>query len=125
MEKSRFISYSLGHENLSPLEGRLRAEFMSCENKKAVFVSVQTRVSPTIGFGAVVDAMHDTFLKSLSRSPTGVDELNRYLIERVVDQHARSIENSAKSREFGFVRGKIPSSMLPRPSFSLPEDDLN
>lgn len=128
MANNRIFSYSLDKTSLLPSEKVMKAKFLSEENKLVVWRSATRLVYPTITFGNVVDEMENVFNLSTYDLPSSVKDLNNRTIEKLQRDHERHIRGTARSREFGFVNGKIPSTMLPRPSFSVEdekEDDFN
>jgi len=122
----RFVNYTLQDdgENLSPVEKILRTRFLSDENKAVVYQKVQQVVDPMITYGNVVDAMYESFERSLFLVLNTVDEMNAVFIKSFSDKRKTSLIAMARSRERGFVKSNIPSNFLPRPSFNL-QDNSN
>lgn len=120
--QNRIFAYSLDQSSLLPFEKRMKARFLSEENKLVVWRLATRSVNPTISFGNVVDAMESVFNLSTYDLPSSVNGLNVRTIDKLKADHERHVRGTAKSREFGFVNGKIPSTMLARPSFSVEKD---
>ena len=114
--------FFLDKESILPFEKKIKATFLSEANKVEVWKSVINSVNPTITFGNVVDAMEDIFTISIIDQFTSVENLNTRTIQKISIDNARNIRGMARSREFGFVNGKIPSKMLQRPIFTVEEE---
>lgn len=91
---------------------------------------VREKVDSSLSQGHVVDTMHDVFTRALG-GQDGVDGVNVGIIDKInaevvtlaSQRKARSDQASKLSRRVGFERSKIPSTILPRASFSLEADD--
>lgn len=120
---NRIFAYSLDKSSLLPSEKIMKARFLSDDNKLVVWKLATRSVNPTISFGNVVDAMENVFILSTYDLPPSVNDLNVRTINKIKEDHERHIKGTAKSREFGFVKGKIPSTMLARPSFAMEKNN--
>lgn len=119
-----YLKYSLAEDgdNLSPFEKQLRSRFLTNENKNLVFKSAQTSVDAFITYGNVVDAMYETFTNNLHSNPSTVDELNTFCINEMKKKKNLCQQGTLRSRN-NFIRASIPSNFLPRPSFSLQDEE--
>lgn len=122
---NRYIGRSLDiDEAMTPKEKVVKEEFLSKENSLRVFGSAQRHVNPTISYSNVVDAMHKEFTQGLGGSaPVSVPSLNQTTIDNLSISYTKHIVAMHQTRRVGFDTSKIPSNMLPRPSFNLQEDD--
>lgn len=122
---NRFLGRSLElEEPMSPKEKALKTQFFDKQNTLRVFSSAQTHVNPTVSYSTVVDAMHKEFTLGLGgRAPIDVETLNQSTINNMYDSYQKHLRAVAHTREVGFENSKIPTTMLPRASFNLQEDD--
>lgn len=88
---------------------------------------VREKVDSSLSQGHVVDTMHDVFTRALGGQDSLdvglIDKINAEVVTLASQRKARSDQASKLSRRVGFERSKIPSSILPRASFSLEADD--
>lgn len=121
----RYIGNSLDtDEAMSPREKALKNEFLSKQNTLLLFESAQRHVDPNTSYSNVVDAMHNEFTVGLGGAVLlTLSFLNQTTIDKLSISHEKHMEAMRRSREVGFEKSKIPSKMLPRPSFNLEEDD--
>jgi len=121
---SRYLQYSIQESNeaLSPSEKILRRGFLSKENTNVLIDVVHRNINPSETDGNVVDAMHETFERSLYLDPDTISELNNIFIKNFKATHDASVNAMTRSRERSFTRSNIPTNFLPRASFSVQED---
>lgn len=120
----RFVSGSLDiDEPMTPKEKEVQHRFLGKENTLGVHVSAQRHVNPNISYATVTDAMVKQFTVGLGSSvAVHVDTLNQATIDRLYDSYQKHLEAVAHIREVGFEKSRLPTTMLPRPSFNLQED---
>jgi len=122
----RLIGRSLDiEEPMTPKEREIKAKFLGTANIERLYTSAQRHVSAGISYATVVDAMHDEFTLALGGSHTSlrVDDLNQATVDKLYESNAKHLRAMAHAREVSFNNSKIPTNMLPRPSFNLQEDD--
>lgn len=116
------------YERLTPSEKRLQEQFFSTTNTANLVAMVRARVDDRATDGDVVDLMHEIFTKALG-GKTKVDNtatLNKEVISTLTHRLQSSREASLRSRRIGFETHKIPSTILPRASFSIePEREVD
>lgn len=116
-------------ERLSPSETAIQKNFYEQANITRVLRMVHESVDNFYSQGDVVDAMHDVFIQWLgenfhvSNTHGIVDRMNDAVVERVRRRKMASNKASQISRRVGFETNKIPSTILPRASFSLESED--
>lgn len=120
----RLISRSLDiEEPMTPKEKEVQRLFFGKENTLLVHGSAQRHVNPSMSYSTVVDAMHKQFTVGLGGSdPVDVASLNQATIDGLYDSYQKHVKAVEHTREVGFEKSRIPSNMLPRPSFNLQED---
>ena len=119
------LRYSLNQDELvSPQEKRLKDLFFLKGNVDRIVDEVHSRVDPEASRGCVVDTMHCVFTNMLGHNQIlSLDQLNTSVVQHLFRMKVSSDKASSVSRSVGFERSKIPSRMLPRPSFSMEDDD--
>ena len=120
---NRIFSYSLDRTSLLPSEKLMMSRFLAEDNKLFVWKMAKQDVNPTITFGNVVDEMENVFNLSTYDLPSTVGEINQRTVAKLKKDHDRRVLGTKRSREFGFVNGKIPSVMVPRPSMEDEEEE--
>lgn len=120
----RFLSRSLDiEEPMTPKEKEVQRRFFEKENTLLVHVSAQRHVNPNMSYSTVVEAMHKQFTLGLgSSAAVDVDTLNQATVNGLHDSYQRHLEAMAHSHDVGFDNSRIPTNLLPRPSFNLQED---
>ncbi len=121
------FSYSLKlDERLSPSEILVQDKFFSRSNTNRVTQMVREKVDSSYSQGRVVDTMHDVFTRALG-GKTGVgsdiNKINAEVVAQALQRKVSSDQASKISRRVGFERNKVPTTMLPRASFSLESED--
>lgn len=127
MASSRFMNFSLvkrTDELMKPSEIQLQQSFMNSDNIRLVHLTSMERVSPTLAFREVVDAMRVVFRISISSSdlPT-VDYMNESVLLKLQSEYRRSRDMQRRQKDMAFTNSGIPGSFLPRPSMSLDSRD--
>ena len=119
------LRYSLNQDELvSPQEKRLKEMFFVQSNVNRIVEESNSRVDPAISHACVVDTMHCVFTNMLGHNQIlSISQLNTSVVQELFRRKVSSDKASAVSRSVGFERSKIPSRMLPRPSFSMEDDD--
>lgn len=122
---NQFMGRSLDiEEPMTPKEKIIKTEFLGKANTLRVCASAQRYVNASISYATVVDAMHKEFSIGLGGSaPVKLDTLNQTTINNLHESFQKHLKAVAHTREIGFENSRIPTNMLPRPSFNLQEDD--
>jgi hypothetical protein len=114
-------------EQLSPSELRVRNDFFSKQNTQKVVALVHGSVDRYLTDGSIVDVMHEVFTQSLGQKNglvgTTLAALNDLVSSTILSRQRASASASIRSRRVGFETSKIPTTILPRPSFSYKSDD--
>lgn len=121
---NQFIGRSLDiEEPMTPKEKIIKNEFLGKANTLRVCASAQRHVNASISYSTVVDAMHKEFSIGLGGSaPVKLDTLNQTTINNLHESFQKHLKAVAHTREIGFENSRIPTNILPRPSFNLQED---
>lgn len=121
------LRYSLNQDELvSPAEKRIKEAFFHKTNVDTVTRDVHSKIDARISRGCVVDSMHCVFVNMLGHNELiSIDQLNSNTVQEVFRKKTNSDKASQISRRVGFERSKIPTTILPRPSFSVETDDEN
>lgn len=122
------LRYSLKQDYtmVSPLEKKRRHDFFENGNVNSVVLDVHSRVDSEISRTTIVESMHCVFTNMLGRNQLlGLNVLNENVVQELIRKKASSDKFSLVSRKVGFESSKIPTNILPRPSFSLEKEDEN
>lgn len=121
----RLIGRSLDvEEPMTPKEREIKSAFLGEDNILRVYTSAQKHVNAAISYATVVDAMHREFTLALGgMSRLDVNELNQATVNMLYESNEKHLRATAHARKIDFASSRIPSHMLPRPSFNLQEDD--
>ena len=121
------LRYSLNQDELvSPVEKRLKETFFEKSNVDTVVMEVHSKVDTRISRTCIVDNMHCVFVNMLGYNEIlNIQQLNANVVQEIFRKKTNSDKASQISRRVGFERSKIPTTILPRPSFSVETDDEN
>lgn len=121
----RLIGRSLDvEEPMTPKEKAVKNEFLGAANTRRVYKSAQNHVNARLSYATVVDVMHRQFTLALGgASRVVVDDLNQATINSLYESNEKHLKAMAHAREVDFTNSRIPTNMLPRPSFNLQEED--
>jgi len=109
---------------MTPKEREIKSIFLGEENIPRVYTSAQKHVNPMISYATVVDAMHKEFTLALGGvHHLRVDDLNQATVNALYESNEKHLRAMAHARDVDFNNNRIPSHMLPRPSFGLQEND--
>ena len=116
------LRYSLKQDYtmVSPLEKKKRDEFFEKGNVDSIVLDVHSQVDSDISSATIVESMHCVFTNMLGRNQVlELNVLNENVVRELIRKKASSDKFSLVSRKVGFESSKIPTNILPRPSFSL------
>lgn len=124
---SRFSDFSLykrTDELLRPSEKKLSDLFYSTENVQLLYKRAVTEVGMSVAYSEVTATMDTVFRRAIqTESLPRVSEMNGAVLGNLSKYFERMSTSQKRFTERVFQNSNVPTQLLPRPSYSSPDND--